>query len=98
VIVEGEYFIQVQRYSAVETQGFVVDWKPEEVTVYTSTPGMSSARSEFADVFKLPQSEVRVITEFVGGGFGAKFGAENEDVVAAHLSRTTDAPVKLMLD
>jgi xanthine dehydrogenase YagR molybdenum-binding subunit len=71
VIVEGEYFIQVQRYSAVETQGFVVDWKPEEVTVYTSTPGMSSARSEFADVFKLPQSEVRVITEFVGGGFGA---------------------------
>jgi xanthine dehydrogenase YagR molybdenum-binding subunit len=98
VIVEGEYFTQVQTHSALETHGFVVDWKPEEVTVYASTQGTSSVRSEFADVFKLPQSKVRVITEFMGGGFGAKFGAGNEGVVAATLSRKANAPVKLMLD
>jgi xanthine dehydrogenase YagR molybdenum-binding subunit len=98
VIVEGEYFTQVQTHSALETHGFVVDWKPEEVTVYASTQGTSSVRNEFADVFKLPQSKVRVITEFMGGGFGAKFGAGNEGVVAANLSRKANAPVKLMLD
>src|SRR6202789_2209664 len=97
-IVEGEYFTQVQTHSALETHGFVVDWKPEEVTVYASTQGTSSVRNEFADVFKLPQSKVRVITEFMGGGFGAKFGAGNEGVVAANLSRKANAPVKLMLD
>jgi xanthine dehydrogenase YagR molybdenum-binding subunit len=98
VTVEGEYFTQVQTHSALETHGFVVDWKPEEVTVYASTQGTSSVRSEFADVFKLPKSRVRVITEYMGGGFGAKFGAGNEGVVAANLSRKANAPVKLMLD
>jgi xanthine dehydrogenase YagR molybdenum-binding subunit len=98
VIVEGEYFTQVQTHSALETHGFVVDWKPDEVTVYASTQGTSSVRDEFADVFKLPKSKVRVITEYMGGGFGAKFGAGNEGVVAANLSRKANAPVKLMLD
>jgi xanthine dehydrogenase YagR molybdenum-binding subunit len=51
-----------------------------------------------AEVFKLPKSKVRVITEFMGGGFGAKFGAGNEGVVAATLSRKAGAPVRLMLD
>jgi xanthine dehydrogenase YagR molybdenum-binding subunit len=98
VIVEGEYFTQVQTHSALETHGFVVDWKPEEVTVYASTQGTSSVRDEFADVFKLPKSKVRVITEYMGGGFGAKFGAGNEGVIAATLSQKAHAPVKLMLD
>jgi xanthine dehydrogenase YagR molybdenum-binding subunit len=98
VIVEGEYFTQVQTHSALETHGFVVDWKPEEVTVYASTQGTSSVRDEFADVFKLPKSKVRVITEYMGGGFGAKFGAGNEGVIAATLSQKANAPVKLMLD
>ncbi len=98
VIVEGEYFTEVQTHSALETHGFVVDWKPDEVTVYASTQGTSSVRNDFADVFKLPKSKVRVITEYMGGGFGAKFGAGNEGVVAANLSRKANAPVKLMLD
>lgn len=98
VVVESEYFTQVQTHSALETHGFVVDWKPEEVTVYASTQGTSSVRNDFADVFKLPKAKVRVITEYMGGGFGAKFGAGNEGVVAAHLSQKANAPVKLMLD
>ena len=98
VIVEGEYFTQVQTHSALETHGFVVDWKPDEVTVYASTQGTSSVRDDFADVFNLPKAQVRVITEYMGGGFGAKFGAGNEGVVAANLSRKAGAPVKLMLD
>ena len=98
VVVEGEYFTQVQTHSALETHGVVADWKPEELTVYASTQGTSSVRDELAEVFKLPKNKVRVITEYMGGGFGAKFGAGNEGVVAAYLSRKANAPVRLMLD
>jgi xanthine dehydrogenase YagR molybdenum-binding subunit len=98
VVVEGEYYTQVQTHSALETHGVVADWKPDELTVYASTQGTASVRDEFAEVFKLPKSQVRVITEFMGGGFGAKFGAGNEGVVAATLSRKAGAPVRLMLD
>lgn len=98
VIVDARYTTQVQTHSALETHGVVADWKPELLTVYASTQGTASVREELAAFFHLPKSQVRVITEFMGGGFGAKFGAGNPGVVAAALSRKTGAPVRLMLD
>ena len=98
VIVEGHYVTQVQTHSALETHGVVADWKPDLLTVWASTQGTSSVREELAGFFRIPQSKVRVITEFMGGGFGAKFGAGNPGVVAAALSKKTGAPVRLMLD
>ena len=98
VVVDTHHFTQVQTHSALETHGVVADWKPELLTVYASTQGIASVREELAAYFKLPKSQVRVITEFMGGGFGAKFGAGNPGVVAAALSRKTGAPVRLMLN
>jgi xanthine dehydrogenase YagR molybdenum-binding subunit len=98
VIVEGHYVTQVQTHSALETHGVVADWKPGLLTVWASTQGTASVREELAGFFDLPMSQIRVITEFMGGGFGAKFGAGNPGVVAAALSKKTGAPVRLMLD
>ncbi len=98
VIVEGHYVTQVQTHSALETHGVVADWKPDMLTVWASTQGTSSVREELAGYFKLPMTQVRVITEYMGGGFGAKFGAGNFGVAAAALSKKTGAPVRLMLD
>lgn len=98
IIVEGEFRTQVQTHSALETHGVVADWKPEGLTVYASTQGTASVRDELADIFELKKSQVRVVTEFMGGGFGAKFGAGNFGVLATHLSKKANAPVRLMLD
>jgi xanthine dehydrogenase YagR molybdenum-binding subunit len=98
VIVEGEFRTQVQTHSALETHGVVADWKAEGLTVYASTQGTASVRDELAEIFELKKSQVRVVTEFMGGGFGAKFGAGNFGVLATHLSKKASAPVRLMLD
>ncbi|HET7103460.1 MAG TPA: xanthine dehydrogenase family protein molybdopterin-binding subunit [Terracidiphilus sp.] len=98
VVVDSRYTTQVQTHSALETHGVVADWKPDLLTVYASTQGTASVREELAAFFRLPKSKVRVITEYMGGGFGAKFGAGNPGVVAASLSRKAGAPVRLMLD
>ncbi|MBS1154061.1 MAG: aldehyde oxidase, partial [Myxococcaceae bacterium] len=95
--VQGEFRTQVQTHSALETHGVVVDFKPELLTVYSSTQGTATVRDELATVFELKKSQVRVVSEFMGGGFGAKFGAGHYGVVAAHLSRKAQAPVRLML-
>lgn len=97
-VVEGEYRTQVQTHSALETHGVVADWKPNLLTVYASTQSTLSVRDELAEIFKLPKTKVRVITEYMGGGFGAKFGAGNVGVVAARLSQKAGAPVKLFCD
>jgi xanthine dehydrogenase YagR molybdenum-binding subunit len=98
VVHEATYTTQVQTHSALETHGLVCDYKPEQVTVYASTQGTDSVRDEIAAVFNLKKSQVRCITEYMGGGFGAKFGAGNYGVLAAHLSKKAQAPVRMMLD
>jgi xanthine dehydrogenase YagR molybdenum-binding subunit len=98
VLVEGEFRTQVQTHSAMECHGVVADWNPGGLTVYASTQGTVGVRDELASLFHLPQSRVRVITDFMGGGFGAKFGAGNVGVVATILSKKAGAPVRLMLD
>jgi xanthine dehydrogenase YagR molybdenum-binding subunit len=55
-------------------------------------------REELAEYFELPETNVRVITEFMGGGFGAKFGAGIYGVMAARLAKKAGKPVWLMLD
>ncbi len=95
--VQGEFKTQVQTHSALETHGVVVDFQPELLTCYASTQGTATTRDEFAAVFELKKSQVRVISEYMGGGFGAKFGAGHAGVVAAHLSRKAQRPVRLML-
>lgn len=98
VVVEGEYRTQVQTHSAMETHGAVADWRADGLTIYASTQSTVGTRDELADLFGLPRSKVRVVTEYMGGGFGAKFGVGNPGVVAVQLSKTAGAPVKLMLD
>ncbi|OLE09969.1 MAG: oxidoreductase [Acidobacteria bacterium 13_1_20CM_4_56_7] len=97
-IVEAEYLTQVQTHSALETHGLVADWKPDGLTVYASTQGTMSVRDELAEIFNLPKTKVRVFTEYMGGGFGAKFGASNPGAVAAHLSKKAGAPVRMFCD
>lgn len=98
VIVEGVFRTQVQTHSPLETHGLVADWTPQGLTLYLSTQGTAGARNEAAELFELPRSQVRVITEFMGGGFGNKFGIGNYGVAAIALSRRAGAPVRLMLD
>jgi len=94
-IVEAEYRTQVQTHCALETHGVVADWKPDRLTVYASTQSTMSVRDELAEIFNLPKTKIRVLTEYMGAGFGAKFGAGNVGAMAAHLSRKAGAPVRL---
>ncbi len=98
VVLDGTFTTQVQTHSALETHGLVADWRDDGLTVYSSTQATNSVRDELAAVLGLPKSKVRVITEYMGGGFGAKFGAGTYGVVAAELSRKTKLPVRLFMD
>ncbi len=97
-IVENTYRTQVHTHCSLETHGVVVDWRPNDVTIYASTQATNSVRNEFAAVFELPKSKVRVITDFMGGGFGSKHSLGNFGIMAGHLSRKTGRPVSMMLD
>jgi xanthine dehydrogenase YagR molybdenum-binding subunit len=97
VIVEGHFITAAQSHCPLETHAVIVDWKPDEMTVWASTQSIASVREQFAAFFELPISQVRVIAEYVGGGFAKKFNAGNPGVCVAAVSKKSVAPVSLVL-
>ena len=98
VVVEAEYRTQVQTHVPMEPHGIVADWRDDGLTLYASTQFTTSVRDEAAEMFNLAKNRVRVISDFTGGGFGAKYGIGNFGVLAINLSRQARAPVRLVLD
>ncbi len=97
-VVRGTFRTQVQTHSALETHGLTAEWSGDELTVWSSTQGIFSVRDELAEYLEIPAAKVRVLTDYCGGGFGAKFGAGNYGVLAALLAKRAAAPVRLCLD
>ncbi len=97
----AQYSTPVILHSALETHGLLVRWDdPSSMTVWSSTQSIFSVRDEMAEVFGIKPADVHVITEHMGGGFGAKFGAgapgSRLGYIAGTLAKAAGAPVKLM--
>ena len=94
---EATYTTQVQTHVSLETHGAVAfNATGDELTVWCSTQGIFAVRDDLAVFFNLPPDKVRVISEYLGGGFGSKFGATPGVMIAAP-GRESGRPVKLML-
>lgn len=98
-VIEEEYYCPVREHLSLETHGLVVQWQdPDRATVWLSTQAVHGSRGELAGALGIPQQNVEVICEVMGGGFGSKFGPGVEGRIAARLSKITGRPVKLMLE
>ncbi|MEJ7654950.1 MAG: xanthine dehydrogenase family protein molybdopterin-binding subunit [Chloroflexia bacterium] len=98
VVVEGRYTTSSQLHNSLETHGSVVQWEGDNLTVWTSTQFVFGVRNEVAEKLGLPRNKVRVIKNFMGGGFGSKGEAGKFTIIAALLAQRTRRPVKIMLD
>ena len=96
-IVEGFYTTPVQLHHPLETHGNTISAGGEEITAWASTQHVVGVRNDLAGHLEVPQSKVHAICEYMGGGFGSKFGLGAEGGIAARLSQEAKAPVKLML-
>ena len=82
----------------LEPHAAVARWDGDELTAWVSTQGIFDARRELARRFGLQPEQVRVLAEYIGGGFGGKQGAGTEALLAAELARAAGRPVRLALD
>lgn len=97
-VAEATYSTQVQTHSCLEPHCFLVDHKGDRAEVWASTQGVFSVLSEIAKSCELDKSKISVLSEYVGGGFGSKFGAGPEGSLAASLSRKHGRPCRIYPD
>jgi xanthine dehydrogenase YagR molybdenum-binding subunit len=98
VTISRVYRTPTALHSALEPHGAVCDWIGDTLTVWESTQGIFNTRSDLAENLDLPLSRVRVIKNYMGGGFGSKNGAPASTFIAALLSRKLNRPVACILD
>jgi carbon-monoxide dehydrogenase large subunit len=79
----------------LEVRGASCAWGPDgRLTMWLSTQNAQIARSTVAARLDVPEERLRVIAPDVGGGFGAKIGADPEHTVLAWAAREVDRPVR----
>jgi xanthine dehydrogenase YagR molybdenum-binding subunit len=85
-------------HNALETHGSVAHWEGPRLTLYDSTQYVFGIRQGMADKLGLALSDVRVVMNCMGGGFGAKNSVRKYMVIAALFARSSGRPVRCVLD
>jgi xanthine dehydrogenase YagR molybdenum-binding subunit len=98
-VIDETYSTHVITHVCLESHGAVCEWDGDRLTAWVSTQGVHATREGFASGLNIPAANVRVITEYMGGGFGSKLGSSDpQAMMCARLAKDAKAPVKLMLD
>jgi len=84
-----------QLHHSMETHGSVAHWSGGLLTVWDSTQHIFGVRRQTAGALGLPLDKVRVLSPYMGGGFGSKNTAGKYTVIAALASRQTGRPVRV---
>jgi CO/xanthine dehydrogenase Mo-binding subunit len=97
-IVDEVYFTATNLHNSLEPHGCTAFWEGDQLVLHESTQGIFDVREQVSNKLGIPEHKVRVIKQYMGGGFGAKQIAWKQTLIAALLAKETGRPVQLMLD
>ncbi len=95
--VDITYTTPDQSHAMMEPHASIATWDGDKVTIYTAHQMLPRARGCIATTLGLPEDNVRLISTFVGGGFGSKLVVYADPIVAALAARQLGRPVKVAL-
>ncbi len=97
VKLDRTYVTPTETQNPLEPHATTALWDGSMLTLYESSQGVVNLRAVLAQMFGLPKENVRVITKFVGSGFGCKLYPWPHCALAAAAARQVGKPVKLVL-
>ena len=98
VRIEGRYITPREYNSPIEPHGCVVEWQDNEhVTLWEPSQWVAGAQVEIADWMGIDKKAVRIISPYVGGGFGSKPVPYTHVALACAASRELKRPIKVAL-
>ena len=97
VRIDVGYRMAANHHNPIEPPSTTAVWEDGRLTLYDSTMSLRAVQLTVAHLLGLPLSDVRVVTHFVGGGFGSKAMVWPHVTLTAMAARHVGRPVKLML-
>jgi xanthine dehydrogenase YagR molybdenum-binding subunit len=97
VKLDQTYVTPTHTHNPIELQGTTAIWDGSMLTIYEESQGVFNLRGVLAQMFGLPKESVRVITKFVGSGFGSKLWPWTHCALAVAAARQVGKPVKLVI-
>jgi xanthine dehydrogenase YagR molybdenum-binding subunit len=97
VKLDQTYVTPIETHNPIELQATTAIWDGSMLTIYEESQGVFNLRSVLAQMFGLPKENVRVVTKFVGSGFGSKLWPWTHCPLAVAAARQLGKPVKLVL-
>lgn len=95
--VDSIYVTPSQNSAAMEPHATIAEWKGDQLTLHSSMQMLSSCRLQMADALGLKPANIRLVSRYVGGGFGSKLGISPEAIAAAIAAKQLQQPVKVVM-
>ncbi len=96
--VNQTFLTPIENHNPMEPHATLAVWEGDKLTVYDASQGIFGHRKVLSQTFGVPIENVRVVSYFLGGGFGCKGSAWSHVVIAALAARQVGRPVKLVLE
>jgi xanthine dehydrogenase YagR molybdenum-binding subunit len=97
VQIDATYTTPYQHQAPMEPHATMAAWNGAKLTVHTAAQLTASPQEGLARTFNIPKADVRIITRYVGGGFGSKLPYYFEATLAAMGARILKRPVKVAM-
>ncbi len=97
VTIEQTYNTPVYHHNPIETHATAAEWNGEELTVYDATQSVFGNRAAIAGMLGLAPEKVRLISPFIGGGFGSKGFMWGNSILAPMAAKLVNRPVRIVL-
>ncbi len=94
----GRYGVSVITHCCLEPHGQVSEFRDGELHVWPSTQAVSGYAGQLTQVSGLEANKIHIDCQYMGGGFGSKFGAGAWGVACVALAKKAGKPVKMLLD
>src|ERR1051326_2921605 len=100
VVSEGLYGCPVITHCCLESHGSIAEWTDSDhLFAHPPTPNVSGLAGQYAQALKIPEANVHVHQDHIGGGFGGKFGIDRWGRYTAEVSKKAGGkPVRVMLE
>ncbi|MDB5483412.1 MAG: xanthine dehydrogenase [Caulobacteraceae bacterium] len=91
------YTTPLQSHAMMEPHATLASWDGDQLTLHTSNQMLNQGRQAVARTLQVPVEKVRLVSPYIGGGFGAKLWVNADAILAAIAARQLSRPVKTAL-